>query len=124
MKRERTLIDGYPVWFAVCCSSECNSTYLGPFFSEEDAQEEANATTCDNAHFLATYVPDFALVTGMRPSYRSSNVAGVSSLVIDKWKYTHNALAALHPIYEMSQRNVNFDREHPLIDEATPRANQ
>jgi len=118
MKREHTLIDGHPVWFAVCCNSECDSNYLGPFFSEEDAQEEANITSCDNTHFLATYVPEFAIVYSLMSADDSRIKEGIDYHTVKDWIDNHNYKAEQHPIYEMSKRNVDFSREHPLINEA------
>lgn len=104
--RRQTLIDGNAYWFMVCCANECSATSHGPYYSEEMAQADANIEACEWGHFITQYVPDFVRV--MSPAYNFlTDLPEELNDVFSNWRLQHNINMHDHPIYEMSNYNVD-----------------
>ena len=47
---------GLPAWWCVCAESDCRAKAVGPWRTREDAEWDASAAGCDNAHFVTDRV--------------------------------------------------------------------
>lgn len=91
---EQTLIDGKPVWFAVCAKNDCNAVLVGPYFSLEKAEEEANVTWCDFAHFVIPKAIEWMEIGGW-----------YFDTTVESWAKEHNIKATKHPNYSHKMEN-------------------
>lgn len=117
---KKTIIDGHETWWAVCCNSECDSTYWGPYFGDDDwLDRECENDGCKFAHFKARYVPEH--VDAMFGNYTQEAVeeAQVDLGIVSQWLREHREKAAEHPNYRPSNRTgTAHERAEQVLMEA------